>query len=212
MSGDETRRFCSYCKKDVHNLEAMNVSERLALLSSPAASICARYKIAIRRPAKGKKESYMRHMLKYGAGVAVCTSALIILWEMHADEQKHTYYRAVAARPPAVSCPPIGGCGLPGVKPPGEAWPDAEWPEALYVEVEAVILGGFPMCLPKLAQPAHSQSDDATATRRHIDLDLDQVELNRLLQPAKPAILKLKPADPLKDKKTGKRRLRGWGV
>src|SRR5882672_9516006 len=82
MSGNEATRFCTYCKKHVHNLEAMSVSDRLALLSSPAASICARYKVAIRRPVKGKKESYIRHVLKYGAGVALTSSALLVLCEL----------------------------------------------------------------------------------------------------------------------------------
>ncbi len=96
MSGNETQRFCTYCKKHVHNLETMSVSERLALLSSPAASICSRYRVAIRRPAKGKEEAYYLHQAKHGAGVAVVGSALLVLWEMHGEAEKERFYRAAA--------------------------------------------------------------------------------------------------------------------
>src|SRR3954462_8006020 len=91
MSGNETQRFCRYCKKHVHNLEALPVKERLALLASPAASICSRYQLAIRRPAKGHEESYRMHLLKHGAGVVLIGSVLLVLWEMHAQAAKETY-------------------------------------------------------------------------------------------------------------------------
>src|SRR3954468_16331618 len=71
MNGDETQRYCSYCKKHVHNLQGMPLSERLALLTSPAGSLCGRYQIAIRRAAKGKEDLYRQHLLKYGACVAL---------------------------------------------------------------------------------------------------------------------------------------------
>lgn len=98
MSGNETQRFCSYCKKHVHNLGAMSVSERLALLSSPAASICSRYQVAIRRPAKGQEESYYLHLAKHGAGVALVGSVLMVLWEMHGQTEKEKYYRVAGAQ------------------------------------------------------------------------------------------------------------------
>src|SRR5258708_4566861 len=98
MTGNETQRFCTYCKKHVHNLEAMSVSERLALLSSPAASICSRYQVAIRRPAKGKEKEYHHHLLKHGAGVAIVGSILVVLWEMQGQAEKERFYRAVSPR------------------------------------------------------------------------------------------------------------------
>lgn len=94
MSGDETKRFCTYCKKDVHNLQGLPLSERLTLLSTPAASICGRYQIAIRRPAKGKENTYRQHLLKYGTGVALTGSILIVLWEWQGREEKQKYYIA----------------------------------------------------------------------------------------------------------------------
>src|SRR5207244_2805169 len=82
MTGNEATRHCSYCNKHVHNLDALSVSERLALLSSPAAQVCARYRVAIRRPVKGREKSYYRHLLKYGAGVALSGSVFLVLWEI----------------------------------------------------------------------------------------------------------------------------------
>jgi hypothetical protein len=110
MSGNETQRFCSHCKKHVHNLDALSVSERLALLSSPAASICSRYQVAIRRPAKGKEESYYLHLAKHGAGVALVGSVLVVLWEMHGQTKKERFYRAAASVPIRLSSP---GCHMP---------------------------------------------------------------------------------------------------
>jgi len=106
MAGGETRRFCTYCKKHVHNLEALSVSERLALLSSPAASICSRYRVAIRRPAKGKKRSYLRHLAKYGAGVALTGTVVLVFWEMHDEAEKQKYYRAAALHGRGRAMPP----------------------------------------------------------------------------------------------------------
>src|SRR4051794_3915674 len=93
MSGDENQRFCSYCKKHVHNLAALSVSERLALLSSPASSICSRYHVALRRPTKGNEDSYYRHLAKYGAGVALTGSVLLVLWEMQGRAEPERFYR-----------------------------------------------------------------------------------------------------------------------
>jgi hypothetical protein len=94
MSGTESQRFCTYCKKHVHNLETLSTKERMALLASPAASICSRYQIAIRRPAPGQEEPYKRHLLRYGAGVAVAGATLLVLWEMHGRNEKDRYYRS----------------------------------------------------------------------------------------------------------------------
>ena len=88
MAGNEATRFCSYCNKHVHNLDALSVSERFALHSSPAASICSRYKVALRRAKPGKRESYERHLLKYGVGVAVAGSTMLSFWEMYARSHR----------------------------------------------------------------------------------------------------------------------------
>lgn len=162
MPGDVAVRFCSYCKKHVHNLETMSVSERLALLSSPAASICARYKVAIRRPAKGKEESYMRHLLKYGAGVALTGSVLVVLWEMHAQGEKQTYYRAAAG---------LNGTGC-------------EMPSDYYKEHVSVTLG---MVAPS---PEYLIEDDLNPAEQveaqSVDLILDPVEVEKLLPQIQP--------------------------
>lgn len=97
MSGGHARRFCTHCQKHVHNLEALSVEERLALLTSPAASVCSRYQAAIRRPAKGKEEAYWKHLMKYGAGVAVAGSVLLVLWEMQDPETAARDYRALTS-------------------------------------------------------------------------------------------------------------------
>lgn len=162
MPGDVAVRFCSYCKKHVHNLETMSVSERLALLSSPAASVCARYKVAIRRPAKGKEESYMRHLLKYGAGVALAGSVLVVLWEMHAQGEKQTYYRAAAG---------LNGNGC-------------EMPSDYYKEHVGITLGWV------IPSPAETEESDVYPTgsdeSQPIDLKLDPTEVDKLLKQMKP--------------------------
>lgn len=162
MSGDETTRFCSYCKRHVHNLEAMSVSERLKLLSSPAASICSRYKVAIRRPAKGKEESYLHHLLKYGAGVALTGSVLLVLWEMHEAEKKRAYYRAVAGR---------HGTGC-------------EMPSDYYEEHVGITLGMVVMSPEDAVENEPSAQEPAEANP--IDLKLDPTEVEKLLNQIKP--------------------------
>ena len=82
MSGNETCRFCSYCQKEVHDLDALDVADRKALLGSGAARVCGRYRAAIRRPAHGHEVAYWRHIAKYGAGVAAAGTALVVLWEV----------------------------------------------------------------------------------------------------------------------------------
>ena len=64
------------------------------MFSSPAAQICARYKIAIRRPKPGSKVSYARHLAKYGLGVAAAGTAILVLWEMTAPNGS-SFFRAV---------------------------------------------------------------------------------------------------------------------
>ncbi len=160
MSGDETRRFCTYCKKHVHNLEALSVRERLALLSSPAASICSRYKVAIRRPARGKEESYLRHLVKYGAGVALTGSVLLVLWEMHDQAKKQVYYRTAASR---------SHCAMPGE----------------FFEEHAVHLLGDIMVAPT---PGNEEvpGPDEPEVPRQVDLKLDPAGIDRLLNQTRP--------------------------
>ena len=167
MAGDETRRFCTYCKKHVHNLEALSVSERLALLASPAASICSRYQVAIRRPVKGHEESYARHLLKYGAGVALTGSVLLVLWEMRAEfvrDQWHAenrrFYRAAAADNRT-------HCGMP---------------DDFYREDKVVLMGEITL-LPK---PITRHDPAASTPFPHIDINLDPLQVDRLLEQTMP--------------------------
>jgi hypothetical protein len=162
MAGNEATRFCSYCRKHVHNLTALSTQDRLALLSSPAGSICARYRVAIRRPAKGKEESYMRHMLKYGAGVALSGSVLLVLWEMHEQGNRPAYYRA------------SGGSD--------DSWTTlCEWPEELYEERELVTLG----IMEPVKAPMKPRPEIGSSQFDHVDLKLDPVAVNQLFEEAK---------------------------
>jgi hypothetical protein len=43
MSGDEQRRFCTHCKKFVHNLTAMPADEAEKLICSSAGDLCVRF-------------------------------------------------------------------------------------------------------------------------------------------------------------------------
>lgn len=186
MPGDEVTRFCSYCQKNVHNLGAMSVSERLSLLASPAASICARYKIAIRRPAPGKRESYMRRLAKYGAGVALGSSALLVLCEMYAEAEKRTYYRAFGGKLPAGYACQLG-------------WPETEGSDD-WVEQEVEILG-IHTAVPDPIRTMISHLGTQAPSPHHIDLDLDPVEIEKLLQPAEPLSLEFKDPVPARKKK-----------
>lgn len=162
MTGDGTTRFCSYCQKHVHNLATLSTQDRLALLTSPAGSICARYRVAIRRPAKGKEESYMRHMLKYGASVALSGSVLLVLWEMQAQGNRPAYYRA------------SGGAD--------SSWTTVcGWPEELYEEREIVTLG---IMMP-LAEPTKPNSTAESSQVSHVDLQFDPVAINQLFEEAR---------------------------
>lgn len=176
MSGNETTRFCTYCKKHVHNLETMSVSERLTLLSSPAASICSRYKVALRRPAPGNEESYLRHMAKYGAGVALTGSVLLVLWEMHEQGNRSVYYRAAGMYRGATG----EGCS---------------WPPDLYEERETVLLGAIASPEDYLPEPRSTEGDIAPV--RHVDLNLDASAIERLWPEIKPRTPELKPKVPL---------------
>ena len=43
MSGDETRRHCEVCQKDVYNLSAMTTQEAQALLAAKGEKLCVRF-------------------------------------------------------------------------------------------------------------------------------------------------------------------------
>jgi hypothetical protein len=167
MSGNETQRFCSHCKKHVHNLDALSVSERLALLSSPAGSLCSRYQVAIRRPAKGQEESYALHLAKHGAGVVVVGSVLVVLWEMHGQAEKERYYRAAKPTPihAAAECP---------------------MPSHLYCEQLVFSVGMIAMepCPPPgLDNPIKSEA----VSPLHVDLKIDPTKIDGLFDQIKPA-------------------------
>jgi hypothetical protein len=173
MPGSEIRRFCTYCKKHVHNLENLSERERLALLSSPAGTICSRYRVAIRRPIKGKEESYHHHLLKYGAGVALSGAVLLVLWEWHGQEEKQRYYKVA------------------GIKPSEQGMPRN------YYEERQVITVGMPALdspfEPKL-EPQPPELDELSP--RELKLDLSEVE--KMIELAKPQFPQEKPVVPLK--------------
>lgn len=155
MSGNETQRFCSYCKKQVHNLEAMSVRERLTLLASPAASICSRYQVAIRRPVPGKERAYHRHLVKHGVGVALAGSVLLVLWEMDGQIEKQRYYRAATNA--------AGNCAMP---------------RDFYAEQQTFMLGKIyiPPRLPETENPGLETPDEP-------ELTFDPAVVDRLIPP-----------------------------
>ena len=160
MTGDEKTRLCSYCNKHVHNLDALSVSERVALLSSPAAQICARYKIAIRRPKPGRRESYARHLAKYGLGVAAAGSAILILWEMTAPDG-NSFFRAVR---------------------PGWGGRDMAWHE--YEEQQSIVLG---MMVAECPTPQSAAEELEAGPNRAVDVQLSPAFLQQLQDQLKPA-------------------------
>lgn len=172
MPGNETTRFCPYCKKHVHNLDAMAVSERLALLCSPAAKICSRYKVAIRRPAKGREESYRRRMLKHGASVALAGSVLLVLWEMHERQSMRTWYRAAAGVDSGDTA-----CG--------------GWPPDLYEEHEVALMGAI--ALPDVEETEPNPPDASQVKIDHVDLNFDPAVINKLIEDSKQPVLPPKP-------------------
>ena len=160
MTGNEATRHCSYCNKHVHNLDALSVSERLALLSSPAAQICARYQIAIRRPKPGRKESYARHLAKYGLGVAVAGSAILVLWEMTAPDGMSFF---LAVRP---------------------GWSEWDMAQQEYEERHSFIMGEMIAECPA-PRPVEIATD--AGPDRAIDVKLDPVFLKQLQDHLKPS-------------------------
>lgn len=156
MAGNEKERHCTYCHKSVHNLAAMTARERLALLSSPAAKVCSRYLAAIRRPAKGKEALYRRHLLKYGAGVAVASTALVVLWERQGEAEQARYYQVAGIAP-----------GTP-------------MPRAWYVEKKSVLLGDVVCPRPPVVDQPQEKS---TGTDEVQEITLDAASVERAFQP-----------------------------
>ena len=107
----------------------------LALLSSPAAQVCSRYVAAIRRPAPGKEASYRRHLLKYGAGVAVAGAVAAVLWEMEGRAEQRRYYQVAGVTP-----------GMP-------------MPRDWYVEQQSVLMGKI--ACPPVPRPADGKQTAA---------------------------------------------------
>jgi hypothetical protein len=183
MSGNEATRFCSYCHKHVHNLDALSAGERLALLSSPAAQVCARYKVAIRRPKAGRKASYARHLAKYGLGVAMTGSVLLVLWETSARSTRVPHppsrYHAVA---PSYTC---------------EGW--LPMPDDFYDEIEVATLG-IVVPIPVPPKTTSTCSLPGQSGPPSVAVHLDPVQLQSLLEsmpaPALPSIAL--PAPPKK--------------
>lgn len=160
MSGNDRERFCTHCRQPVHNLDALSPTERLALLASPAAKLCSRYKAAIRRPAKGRKDSYTRHLLKYGAAVAVSGGALLTLWEINAEGNSSRRYR--------VFTEPFAGL----------------YPVPLddYEEAEVHLLGAI--VLPPCEIP-QAPDCDLPSMPAHIDIQIDPLQIDQLFDHAK---------------------------
>ncbi len=183
MSGDETRRFCTYCKKHVHNLAALSSNERLALLSSPAASICSRYRVAIRRPVKGMEAPYLQHLVKYGAGVALTGSVLLVLWEMHGQTEQQKYYRT--------------GTGA-----------NCAMPKNLYTEHRSQLLGEM-YVRPRPAPKSEPANPETVSTPTHLDLHLDSAVIDALIDNTQPLISVPKPELPLEIKQAKGRRPAG---
>jgi hypothetical protein len=127
MAGDETQRFCEHCQATVYNLERLSLEDRLRLLSGADRHVCGRYRVAIRKAAAGHREEYMRHLFKYGAGVAAAGGALITLWQLYGplegDPHKPTYLATAG---------------------PSEGFP---MPPEFVEETGVVVLGGI-RCVP----------------------------------------------------------------
>lgn len=176
MSGNEKERQCSYCNKSVHNLAALTARERLTLLSSPAASVCGRYKIALRRPAPGRRRSYTRHLLKYGASVAVTGSVLLVLWEMELRRIRD------AATPLCYRTYPIPTLGCPGPE---------EMPDSWYQETEIPTVGML-MIMPATPPSVTACPPAREESPAYIDVKLDPIQMEGLLKaapiPASPSI------------------------
>lgn len=174
MSGNEAQRYCTYCQKHVYNLAALTAAERVALLTSPAASICSRYRVAIRRPVKGKEESYHRHLLKHGAAVALVGSVLLVLWEMHERASPQRCYRTGGAR-----------CS-----------PTCDMPKDLYHEHQVLFVGDI--VSPKEVGEFLPDELRPQTPPDHVDLLLDPVAVDRLIELAKPDFAPARPLVPVK--------------
>ena len=160
MTGDEAERFCSKCQKTVHNIASLTLDQRIALLQSPKGTVCGRYRIAVRRAAKGHEESYMRHLLKYGAGVAASSAVFITLWQLY-DENHRVQVRPIFRVGSVAS-----GTGC-------------EMSDDYYFEETSMILGMIVATdAPKIALDG---PESARAEIERVDVGLAPMELDKLL-------------------------------
>lgn len=172
MTGNETERFCGKCGKTVHNIESLSLDQRLALLHSPKGSICGRYRIAVCRARPGYEQSYMQHLLRYGAGVAVSSAAFITLWQMYDDGHRKL-------SPPMFRVgKESAGCG--GVM-----------PEEFYEEHSTATLGI--VVVPRLPVARIEGEESVHAPIEHVDISLEPIELEKLIKMSAPHRLEVPP-------------------
>ncbi len=146
MAGDERERFCDKCQKTVHNLELLSFEQRIDLLRASNGDMCGRYRMAVRRARKGHEESHMRHLAKYGAGVALTSAAWVTVWQLHSGD-------ALESSP---TFRVANSSGLASTSMPADFYDEA-----------MVFTLGFIVCIeaPEPSMPAPSQP--------HLDLKLD---------------------------------------
>lgn len=175
MSGDETERFCSKCRKTVHNIASLSLDQRIALMKAPKGSICGRYRIAVRRAIRGYEKPYMQHLLKYGAGVAASSAVFITLWQLyddHSREMNRSLFR-VGTEYLTTGC---------------------EMPEVYYHEDELTELGVI--AAVNNSSTAIGEIKATASPSNHVDIALAPVELDKLLKPTESPRITFPPVLP----------------
>ena len=178
MTGGETERFCSKCQKTVHNIESFTLDQRLALLSAPKGSICGRYRMGVRRARPGYEQSYMQHLLKYGAGVAASSVAFITLWQLYDESHRELIQPTFRVVAPSAAT----GCGMS---------------EEIYDEQTIFTLGMIALSPrpPNVVQAL----DESRIPVDHVDIRLEPVEWEKLIQSADRPRLNFPQLTPSKD-------------
>lgn len=154
MPGDQVTRFCELCGKHVHNVDALTLDQRLAILRSNS-GFCGRYRVAVRRARPGASQSYMQHLLKYGAGVTAASGVFLILWQLCAGtetDHKQTYRVVVPQNVNRAIMPP-----------------------EMYEEHEVFLLGMITVPEPVEMSPARPEPLESPPA--HIDMQIDTPEL-----------------------------------
>ena len=158
MSGTEESRLCSKCGKQVYNLNALSLHQQLALLSSGGYA-CGRYRVAIRRSRPGAEKAYMRHLSKYGAGVAVVSGVFLVLWQLAAEHERidgRKTYRTVT---------------------PARNWDNA-MPEDFYGQSDVLLLGMIEIPQQEIIPNLEILPPEVPVTLpTHIDLEIDDSAL-----------------------------------